>query len=282
MQKIKIITDCTSDLTKDLYTKFDIDVMPLYVTIGGKTYEDGVEITTEELYKKIEQYKELPKSSAVSPGILIEKFKHYIAQGIQVLFIGIGSKLSATYQSAMIAQDEFNKMVRVVDSNNLSSGIGLLLLKAAKFRDQGDDLETIAQKIEKISPMVRTQFAINTLEYLHKGGRCSGTARLFGTLLQIKPIIRVIDGKLEVAKKPRGKFSMALKTLLEYLEHDKDNIDPDAVMVTHSLASEDAKYLIERINEIVKVDNVFETYASGVISTHCGPRTIGILYIVKQ
>ena len=282
MQKIKIITDCTSDLTKDLYTKFDIDVMPLYVTIGGKTYEDGVEITTEELYKKIEQYKELPKSSAVSPGILIEKFKHYIAQGIQVLFIGIGSKLSATYQSAMIAQDEFNKMVRVVDSNNLSSGIGLLLLKAAKFRDQGDDLETIAQKIEKISPMVRTQFAINTLEYLHKGGRCSGTARLFGTLLQIKPIIRVIDGKLEVAKKPRGKFSMALKTLLEYLEHDKDNIDPDAVMVTHSLASEDAKYLIERINEIVKVDNVFETFASGVISTHCGPRTIGILYIVKQ
>jgi len=169
-----------------------------------------------------------------------------------------------------------------VDSQNLSTGIGLLLLKAAKFRDQGDDLETIVNKVEKIVPFVRTQFAINTLEYLHKGGRCSGTARIFGTWLKIKPIITVIEGQLYVAKKPRGKFTVALEVLLDYLRADKDRVDEDCLFITHSLATEDAQYLRAKIQEIVKVKQIYETQASGVISTHCGPRTIGILYIVNK
>ncbi|MGD9604688.1 MAG: DegV family protein [Bacilli bacterium] len=280
---VKIITDCTSDLTPELYHQHDIDVIPLYITIGGKTYQDGVEISTQELYQKVKEFGELPKSSAVSPVVMLERFKKYYDKGDDVLFIGIGGPLSATYQTAKLAATEFpNSRVRVVDSKNLSSGIGLLLLKAAKFRDDGDDLEMIAKKIELIVPFVRTQFAINTLEYLHRGGRCSGTARIFGTLLKIKPIIRVIDGQLVVAKKPHGKFSVALEVMLDYLRQDKDRIDQDNLFITHSLAEEDALYLREQIKEIVHVKNVYETLASGVISTHCGPRTIGILYIVNN
>lgn len=280
---IKIITDCTSDLLPEIYSSKDIEVIPLYITIGGKTYQDGVDISTEELYQKVQECGELPKSSAVNPSTFVGHFKKYTDQGHDVLFMGIGAKFSVTYQTALLASNEFPKgRVRIVDSANLSSGIGLLLLKAAKFRDAGDDLETVAQKIEALAPLVRTQFAINTLEYLHKGGRCSGTARIFGTLLKIKPIIRVLDGGMVVAKKPHGKFSVALEVMLDYLRKDKDNVDPDYIMVTHSLAPDDAIYLKEQVSQIVKVDTILETFASGVISTHCGPRTIGILYMLKK
>ncbi|MGD9886611.1 MAG: DegV family protein [Bacilli bacterium] len=280
---VKIITDCTSDLTKELYEKHDIEVVPLYVTIGGKTYQDGVDISTEELYQKVQEYGELPKSSAVSPVVMFEHFKAHYDRGDDVLFMGIGGELSATYQTAKLTAKEFpSNRIRVVDSKNLSSGIGLLLFKAVKFRDEGDDLEMIAKKVEQIVPFVRTQFAINTLEYLHKGGRCSGTARIFGTLLKIKPIIRVIDGQLMVAKKPHGKFNVALEVMLDYLRQDKDRVDEDCLFITHSLAAEDAKYLREKVQGIVKVKQIYETFASGVISTHCGPRTIGILYIVNN
>ncbi|HBP25858.1 MAG TPA: fatty acid-binding protein DegV [Acholeplasmatales bacterium] len=280
---IKIITDCTSDLLPKIYSSKDIEMIPLYITIGGKTYQDGVDISTEELYQKVQECGELPKSSAVNPATFVERFKKHIDRGNDVLFMGIGAKFSVTYQTALLAANEFPKSrVRIVDSANLSSGIGLLLLKAAKFRDAGDDLETIAQKIEALVPLVRTQFAINTLEYLHKGGRCSGTARIFGTLLKIKPIIRVIDGAMVVAQKPHGKFSVALEVMLDYLRKDKNNVDPDCIMVTHSLAPEEAVFLKDQIKKIVKADTILETFASGVISTHCGPRTIGILYILKK
>ncbi len=280
---IKIITDCTSDLLPEIYRSKDIEVIPLYITIGGKTYRDGVDISTEDLYRKVQEYGELPKSSAVNPSTFVGCFKKHLDQGHDVLFMGIGAKFSVTYQTALLAANEFPKeRVRIVDSQNLSSGIGLLLLKACKFRDAGDDLETVAKKLEGLVPLVRTQFAINTLEYLHKGGRCSGTARIFGTLLKIKPIIRVIDGAMVVAKKPHGKFSVALEVMLDYLRKDKNNVDPDCIMVTHSLAPEDAAYLKEQVKNIVKVDTILETFASGVISTHCGPRTIGILYMLKK
>ncbi|NLD26087.1 MAG: DegV family protein [Acholeplasmataceae bacterium] len=283
MNKIKIITDCTSDLTPELYHKYDMEVLPLYVTIGGKTYADVFEINAEELYRKVKEYGELPKTSTISQITLYASFKKYLEQGYDIFFMGIGSNFSGVYQNATLVAKEFpEERIRVVDSGNLSSGTGLLLLKAAQFRDQGDDLDTLARKVENLVPLVRTQFAINTLEYLHKGGRCSGTSRIIGTLLKLKPIIRVLDGKMGVTKKPRGKFKIALDTLLEYFRHDSSNLDLENVMVTHSLNPEDAAYLKEEILKIAPVKNVIETYASGVISTHCGPKTIGILYIVKD
>lgn len=283
MNKIKIVTEYTADLSPELYEQFDIDPIPLYLTIAGKTYKDHIDITSQELYRLVEEYKELPRTSAANPNVFINRFNKWLDQGYQVLYIGIGSGFSATFQMARLVASEYSPdQVRVIDSKNLSSGIGLLILKAARFRDQGDDLDTIARKVEALVPLVRTQFAVNTLNYLHKGGRCSGTARIIGTLLKIKPIIRVVDGQMMVAKKPRGKFEAALQVLLNYLEHDKDNLDPEFLMITHSLADEDAVYLKEKIAAMVNVENVLETKASAVISAHCGPRTIGILYILKE
>ncbi|MCK9536950.1 MAG: DegV family protein [Bacilli bacterium] len=283
MNKIKIITDYTADLTPEIYKRFDIDAIPLYLTIAGKTYKDHVDITSQELYRLVDEFKELPRTSAVNPVVFIEIFNKWLDLGYQVLYMGLGSGFSATYQTARLVASEYSpNQVRVIDSQNLSSGVGLLVLKAAKFRDQGDDLDTIVRKVKALIPLVRTQFSINTLSYLHKGGRCSGTARIFGTLLKVKPIIRVIDGEMVVAKKPRGKYQVALQVLLDYLNHDKDNVDPDNIMITHSLADEDVVFLRQEIKKIVKVDNILETKASAVISAHCGPRTIGILYILKE
>lgn len=283
MKKICILTDCTADLTKELYEKNNIEVLPLYVTIGGKTYSDGIDITTEEMYEKVKEFGELPRSSAIPPAIFEEKFKELLTEYEQVIYMGIGSGFSGTYNSAFVASHDFPKnKIFVVDSKNLSSGIGLLLLKAAKFRDQGLDGATIKAKIEELVPRIRTQFAIDTLEYLHKGGRCSGTAKIFGTLLKLKPIIRVEDGAMNVAKKPMGKFSRALDIILDYVHHDLENIDPEFVMVTHSLSDVAAQYFQDELKKMHKFTNIYETFAGGVISTHCGPKTIGILYILNK
>lgn len=284
MNKIKIITDCTSDLTTEMYEKLDIHVMLLNVTIGGKEYIDKVNITSEEMFKIVDEVNSLPKTSALTPSDFYNAFKTYVDEGYDVLYMGLGSGFSSTYQNAMIARDEFPVgRVRTVDSGNLSSGIGLLLLKAAKFRDEGCSLDELVSKLEELVPRVRTMFSINTLEYLHKGGRCSGTQRFFGTMLKIKPIIRVVDGKMVVGKKPRGKYKVALDSQLEYVMHDVDNIDPDNLFITHCLAKpEDIEYLKSGIKKSVNVDNIYVTDASSIIATHCGPRTIGILYIVKE
>jgi DegV family protein with EDD domain len=283
MNGIKIITDCTSDLTPELYEKHDIDIIPLYVNIGGKSYADVIEINAEQLYQLVKEHGELPKTSAIPPATFTAYFKKYLDAGKDILYLGIGSGFSAAFQNARIAASEFPEgRIRLVDSGNLSSGIGLLLLKAAQYRNQGADLETIARKVEADVSLVRTQFAINTLSYLHKGGRCSGTSRIIGTLLKIKPIIRVVDGKMVVTKKPRGKFQKALDTLVDYLRSDAEKVDLDNIMVTHNLAKEDAAYLKREIAKVLNPIQIHETKASAIISTHCGPRTIGILYMVKK
>lgn len=280
MRKINIITDCTSDLSPELLAQNHIEVVPLLVTFGEKSYRDGIDLTTQELYQKVEQYKALPKSAAIPPAQYHEIFSKYSVDE-DVIFMGIGAGFSGNFQNAVIAAQDFDN-VYVVDSGNLSSGIGLLLLKICKFRDEGLSTAEIIKKVDELRPKVRTQFAINTLDYLHMGGRCSGTTKIFGTLLKIKPIIKVVDGKMIVAKKPHGKYERALEALLDYVKADLDNLDPDNIFITHSLADEDAKYLMGELKKMVKVNNIYETKASGVISTHCGPRTIGILYIVKE
>lgn len=281
MGKIGIITDSTCDLTKELLEENNIEKLPLYVTIGGKTYQDGVDITTKELYALVDKLGELPKSSSISSSAFEEYFKGYLKDYDQLLYIGIGSKLSGTYQNALMASKEFEEgTIYVADSQNLSSGIGLLLLKACKFRDEGKSVKEIYEEVTKLVPNVRTQFAINTLKYMHMGGRCSGFSRLLSITLKIKPILRVVNGTLGVGKKPIG-YNRALKELLQYINNDKENLDTDCVMVTHAAADSDAVYLKEELSKMLPGQRVCETFAGGVIATHCGPRTIGILYIVK-
>ncbi|MBN2268710.1 MAG: DegV family protein [Acholeplasmataceae bacterium] len=281
--KVLIMTDSTSDLSKKLLDQRKIVSVPLYVNFTDEIYRDGIDLTTEELYRKVEEKGVLPTTSAVSPGDFIKVFQKYVNLGYDILYMGIGAKLSGTFQSALIAKDEVDPdKIHLIDSMNLSSGIGLLVLKACDFRDQGLNVLEIKEKIEKLVPLVRAQFAISTLDYLHKGGRASGTAKMMGTILGIKPIIKVVDGKLDVYKKPAGKMSRALDIMLDDFFREIDNLDLDYVFVTHSFANKQAVYMMDKVKEKVKVKHLIEGQAGCVIGTHCGAGTIGILYIVKS
>ena len=280
MRDVLIVTDSTADLSEDMLDKYHIKSIPLYVLFGDDAYKDGVDIDTRALYDKVDDLGFLPKTQAVSPGDFIDFFKPYIINNYD-----IGSKISGTFQSAKIAQEELgHEHIYLVDSKNLSSGIALLVLKAKDLRADGYTAKQIKEELEKLVPLVRSQFAIKTLDYLHKGGRASGTAKLIGGILGIKPIIQVRDGKLDVYKKPAGKMSRALDIMLKdfFDEYDNDNLDLDYVMITHSFADKQAVYMKEKVNDKVKVNHLIESHAGCVISAHCGAGTIGILYIVKS
>lgn len=281
MNKISIYADSTCDLTKELMQQYNIKVLPLYVTFGDEVYKDGIDMTPEKLYKKVDECKKLPKTSAASIGDFIELFENELAQGNDVIFITVSSGLSCTYQNALLAKETLNTdRIEIIDSLNLSSSIGLLLLKANKLRTEGKNIHEIKTIIDSLVPNVRCKFAIESLEYLHKGGRCSGASRLFGTLLQFKPVIIVKDGKMDVDSKPRGKRK-ALEYMLNDIISNKENVDLDHIMVTHTYADEEAIELKNRLKEEFPAANVNITNAGCVVSSHCGKGTIGILYISK-
>ena len=282
MNKIKIISDSTCDLSPELIQQLDLEILPLVVSIGDTSYFDLKEITTAELYQKISETGIMPKTAAVSPAAFEDVFKKYVDEGYDVIYCGIGSTLSATYQNACIAASSLTN-VYCIDSLNLSSGIGLILLKINKLKEEGKSAAEIKEYVEKhVVPNVRSQFAINTFEYLHKGGRCSGMTRIIGTALMIKPVIAVRDGKMQVIKKPLGKLKKAINTIFEDAVAEKANIDTDFIMVTHSQNKEMAEYFLPKVREAFpEVENVYETQAGCVISSHCGKGTLGILYIMK-
>ncbi|MDY0345728.1 MAG: DegV family protein [Bacilli bacterium] len=283
MNKVVIFVDSTADLNKEHYEQFDIHVVPLLVNIGGKAYKDGEEINSEKLYKLVAEHGELPTTAAVPPFSFIEAFKPYIDNGYDIFYVGIGSKLSATLQSVVLAAQEFEEgRVFYSDSNNLSSGSGLLALKAAKYRDEGKSAFEIKTLIDAHAPKVSSLFAIETLDYLHKGGRCSGTTKVLGKLFHIHPIIKVTDGKLIVYKKPRGRMNAALDELTKELKGHLPNVDLDNIMITHAgIDQSNLDYLVKKIGELVTPSKIVVTNAGAVISSHCGYGTIGVLYLKK-
>ncbi|MDE5565580.1 MAG: DegV family protein, partial [Anaeroplasmataceae bacterium] len=267
--KIKIITDSTNDLDEETLKKNDILVLPLYVQFQDESYLDGKTITTPELYQKIDEKNELPKTAAISMETFKDTFTQYVHDGYDIIFMGISKQMSRTYENAyLVAQEISPEHIFIVDSMNLSTGIGLLLLKACKYREQGMSAEEISQCLINDRTRVLSQFAIERMDFLHKGGRCSGMAKLFGTLLKIKPIIAVRDGKMHVAKKPHGKMKVALDSMIEQLKEDLDRLDKDALFVTHSLAFEYCDYIKEQISSFLEDVPIYTTVAGCVISSH--------------
>lgn len=282
MRKIMIVTDSTADLSTDMLKALSITSIPLYVRFDDELYKDGLDIDTPKLYQKVLEKNILPKTAAPSPGDFINLFGALIAQDYDILYIGIGSSISATIQSATIAKLEFpDERIKIIDSKNLSSGIALLVLKAKDFRDQGLTLDEIYHHVLALVPYVRSQFAIQTLDYLYKGGRATGLQALMGSMLRIKPIIKVTDGKLDVYKKAMGKMSRALEIMLEDCFSLGKHLDLDYIMITHSLADKHAKFMIDKVREVLNPKQIIESHAGCVISSHCGEGTIGILYIEK-
>lgn len=280
---VKIITDSTNDLMPDMLKKLDIEVIPLYVNFGEESFKDGVNITTPQLYEEVKKRNMLPKTAAVTIGDFMEVFQKYVDEGYEIVFTGISKAMSSTYSNAVVAAKEIAEdKIFVVDSKNLSTGIGLLLLKACKDRDAGLSAKEIAQNMEKNTNLVLSQFAIEAMDYLYKGGRCSSLAMIFGTVLRIKPIIQVRDGKMSVQQKPVGKIKRALDRMLEQIIADKDRLDTDHILLTNSIAPESRDYLYEQLKANFPDIDLIETTAGCVISSHCGPGTIGILYMVKE
>ena len=280
-RKVVIASDSTCDLSKEIIQKYDVKVIPLHIIFGEESYDDNVNMNLEMLYDMVKKHGELPKTSAAAPKEFYKFFKQYVDEGYDVFYVGVGSDLSSTLQSAVIAASDLDGHVVCVDGSNLSTGTGLLVLKACTYRDQGLDVHEIARKIEDIVPRVKSQFVIETLDYLHKGGRCSGTTRFIGSILRIKPMIVVREGKLSVGKKFIGSMKKAISGMVNMFLNDVKNLDPEFVFITHTLAFDKVPLIKEMIKD-VHIENLYDTVAGSVIGSHCGKGTIGILYILKN
>ena len=275
---INILTDSCADLSQPLLDAHTIRMIPLHVLVSDKDFYDN-QISLEELYQSVNETSELPKTAAPS----VQEFKEFLDLDGSSIYIGLSSKLSATMQNATLAAQQIEKPdLFLLDSLNLSTGIGLLVLKAADLRDAGKSLNDILQEIGTTRSKVKTSFVIDTMEYLHKGGRCTGLQAFVGSMLKIRPIIHVQeDGTLAVLDKVRGSRKKSLDVLLSKFKADLPNMDLTRIFVTHSGCVEDAAYLANAIKNLGIVANVNITMAGATIASHCGPDTIGILYILK-
>lgn len=283
---IRIITDSTCDLSKELIEKYNIRVIPLHVSFPGDDteYLDGVNINSEQLYDLATKLNVLPKTGAVNVVEFIKVFEEELAKGNEIFYVGIGSGLSSTYNNACIARKQFpDSKIVVLDGQNLSTGTGLIVIKAARLAKEGKSLEEIKEICEKAVPLVSAKFCIDRLDYLYKGGRCSGMAMIAAHALKIHPVAKVINNKLVVYKKPRGKYENAVEVQIDEFMHDLDNIDKSCVFITHSGRMDGIeKQIYDKISPYLDKENLFITEAGCTISSHCGPKTIGILYILKK
>lgn len=281
MHKIKITCDSTCDLTAELYQKYDVEVLPLGVSLGDKFYHDGVDVTAKGVFEFVGEKGVLPKTAAVSIGEYEEVFRKYVDQGYTVIHINISSELSACHQNARLAADEVDH-VYPVDSRNLSTGSGLLVIAAAELVKQGYSAEEIVKKLDELKEKVDASFVLQTLEYLKKGGRCSSVVALGANILQLRPEIEVTDGSMKVGRKYRGKMERSIADYVKGRLEGREDICLDRIFVTHSYVPEEiVKKVIALVKELHPFAEVLETTAGCTISSHCGPECLGVLFFRK-
>ena len=279
--RIKITSDSTCDLSPELIAKYDIYVLPLAVNIGERSCRDGVDAKPDDIYVHVSAGGNLPSTAAINPAEYEELFAGLASEYDAVIHFNISSDFSSCHQNARLAADAFDN-VYVVDSRNLSTGQGLLVLRAAELAQQGMDAAAIAAQMEEDALKVDASFILDQLEYLKKGGRCSAVAVLGANLLKLKPCIEVKDGKMGVGKKYRGAFE---KCLAEYVRDriaGRDDLDLSRVFVTHSgLPEEQIAVAVDAVRELQPFRELLVTRAGCTVSSHCGPSTIGVLFVRK-
>ncbi len=281
---VKIISDSTCDLTEELIKKYNIEILPLHIILGEEEYLDGVNIHPDEIYKWSDENKQTPKTSAAAIEDAVDIMKPYIEQGDEVVFFTISAQMSTTNNVIRLAAEEMEAEDRVfvVDSANLSTGIGLMVIEAAILSAEGKSGQEIVTFIEEIKPKVRSSFVVDTLTYLHRGGRCSGLAALAGGALKLHPKILVEDGKMLPGKKYRGKMPVVIMEYAKELESDLQVARKSRVFITHSGCDEAIIDNVRNYLEELKLfDEILVTRAGSVISSHCGYGTLGILYILE-
>lgn len=279
-----ITADSPCDLPKDITEKREITMVPLSVLLGEVSYRDGIDIKPQAIYDYVSKTKVLPKTSAVPIGQYYDLFKKLTEDGSEVVHISLSSGISSSYQNAVNAASEFSG-VHIVDSRSLCHGFGLLVLKAADLRDKGLDAKKIADKVRKLVPKTSATFVINNLDYLHKGGRCSGITKLGANLLGIKPEIAVNaeTGTLDVSKKYRGKIDAVYKNYAKDILKNSDKMDKSRIFISNSgdVSKETIMFVKGLFEGAGKFEEIIIADAGCVISSHCGPKTFAIFYIKK-
>lgn len=280
-KQITISSDSTCDLSQGLVNRYNIHILPMGVTLGDKMYRDGIDITPDQIYAHHEKTGQLPKTSAINIAESADFFAELTKDGSAVIHFTISSSMSATYNNARIAAEDFED-VYVVDAKNLSTGSGLLVLAAAEMAQEGMEAKEIAKKVSELADCVDASFVVDNLEYLAKGGRCSVVAAFGANLLQLKPCISVKNGAMGVGKKYRGKFE---KTLLSYVADrlaDAEDICLDRVFVTHAGCDADiVESVVNAVKGTLPFKEVLVTRAGCTVSSHCGANTLGVLFIRK-
>ena len=281
-KKVLITRDSTSDLPADIVEALNIKTIPLVINLDSKSYKDGVDIDPDFIYDYHSKHGVLPKTSAANVADMIDFFKQYVDEGYAIVHFTISSKMSSTYQNSLIASEEFED-VYVVDTANLSTGEGLLIMKAAELVKEGKSAKEIYEAVNALVPFVDASFVIDSLEYLHKGGRCSALVSLGANLLKLKPCIEVRNGGMSVGKKYRGKYSDALSMYVNEKLEDTSNINLDRIFITHAGCDEE---IINTVKSLVEKNANFKeiivSRAGCTISSHCGRNTLGILYLKTE
>lgn len=282
---VKIISDSTCDLSQELLEKYDVEIAPLHVLLGDKEYEDGKSITPDEIYTWSDANNATPKTSAAGIEQMMTVYRPYLEKGEEIVVFSISGAMSTTNNVMRMAaaESEAEDKIFVIDSENLSTGVGLLVIEAAIMAKEGKTGAEIVAHIDTIKPRVRASFVVDTLTYLHRGGRCSGIAALAGGVLKLHPKIVVENGNMKPAEKLRGKMSKVIMDYVKSMEDDLKNAEKSRVFITHSggcdeIISEVHKYL----EELNLFDEILVTRAGCVVSSHCGPGTLGVLFIAGE
>jgi len=279
--KIKILSDSTCDLSPELLDKFGVTTIPLTVVKDGESFSDGVTITPAEIFTHVAAGGDLCSTAALSVGEYEDKFREYAANYDGVLHINIGSGFSCSYQNACLAAEEFDN-VRVVDSQNLSTGQGLVVLEACKLATNCESLDELHDKVQAFTDKVEASFLLDQLKYMVKGGRCSSAAALGANLLNLKPCIEVKSGKMGVVKKYRGNYAKCLASYVKDRLADREDLERETLFVTRTPVTAECEQAVKAaVDEFGQFENIYWTEAGCTVSCHCGPGTLGVLFVRK-
>ena len=283
---VRIFSDSTCDLGKELIERYSVTIIPLCIVMGEKSYYDGEDISRNEIFRWAEENRTTPKTAAITAERLDGAVRPVLEAGDDVILFTIASGMSSTNNLARIyAEDNGNGHMYVIDSANLSTGIGLLVIKAAEMAAEGKNAGEIVSAVEALIPQVRASFVIDTLTYLSRGGRCSSVTALLAGTLKLHPEIVVTEGAMGVNRKFRGTLESAIDKYAHVLEDRLKNADESRVFITHTVLDKDRK-IVDQTRRYLESLGIFkeilETQAGGVISSHCGPGTLGILFIEKK
>ena len=282
---VKIISDSTCDLSKELIEKYNVDILPLHIVLGEVEYKDGEEISPDKIYEWADANKTTPKTSAIAITDVMDTYEKWLKEYDEIVIFSISGKMSTTVNVMRMGAEELEMEDRifVVDSENLSTGSGLLVIEAAIMAQEGKSANEIVACLKELTPRVKASFVVDTLTYLHRGGRCSGVAALAGSALKLHPKIVVEDGAMKPDKKYRGKMKKVILDYTKEMEPQFLAAKKDRVFITHSgCETEVLGSVQEYLDSLHYFDEILVTRAGGVISSHCGPGTLGVLFIENE